>query len=217
MNTAAILWDLDGVLADSTQLHYESWVATFQKRGVEITDEMFKRTFGRNNRAVLQDVFGRPPTEAELDEIAGEKEIWYRALLADRLQILPGVLDWLQRFQEWGFPQAVASSAPPENIEIMMDVLGIRAYFAALVSGANIPGKPDPSVFLLAAERLDVPPAGCIVMEDSPAGVEGARRGGMKCIAVLTTHAAPELACADLIVNRLTDLAPEQVRSLLDK
>ena len=118
MEKYAILWDLDGVLADSTQLHYQSWVATFQKRGVEITDEMFKRTFGQNNRAVLTDFFGRPPTEAELTEIGDEKEVWFRARLRGSLQLLPGALDWLKRFQAWGFAQAVASSAPPENIEM---------------------------------------------------------------------------------------------------
>ena len=78
MEKYAILWDMDGVLADSTRLHFLSWVNTFEKRGIEITYEMFTHTFGRNNRSVLTDILGRPPAEEELAEIAGEKEIWFR-------------------------------------------------------------------------------------------------------------------------------------------
>lgn len=211
----AILWDMDGVLADSTRLHYLSWVNTFEKRGVEITYEMFTRTFGRNNRAVLTDILGRPPTEDELEEIAEEKEIWFREHIPGNIDLLPGVLDWLQRFQAWGLGQAVASSAPQENIELLVDTLAIRSYFGGLVSAAKLPGKPNPAVFLEAAKCLRTMPENCVVMEDAPAGVEGARRGGMKCIAVLTTQAASALQGADIIVHRLTDLTEAQVRALL--
>ena len=215
MDKYAILWDLDGVLADSTQFHFESWAVVFQKRGIRVTEAMFKRTFGQNNRSALTDYLGRPPSEAELAEIGEEKEVLFRDRLPGRLQLLPGALDWLQRFQDWGYPQAVASSAPPENIDTMMDVLQIRPFFRELASGADLPGKPDPAVFLLAAQRLGVPPARCLVLEDSPAGIQGAHRAGMQCIAVLTTHPAAELQSADLIVNRLTDMTSDQVRGLL--
>ena len=129
MGKYAILWDMDGVLADSTRLHYLSWVNTFDKRGIEITYPMFTRTFGQNNRAVLTDILGRPPVEEELEEIAEEKETWFREHIPGNMDLLPGVLDWLKRFQAWGFAQAVASSAPQENIEIQVDCLGIRPFF----------------------------------------------------------------------------------------
>ena len=199
----------------STRLHYLSWVNTFEKRGIEITYEMFTRTFGRNNRAVLTDILGRPPSEEELEEIAAEKEIWFRENIPGNMDLLPGVLDWLKRFQAWGFAQAVASSAPQENIEIQVDSLKIRSFFGGLVSAANLPGKPDPAVFLEAARRLEAKPADCVVMEDAPAGVEGAKSGGMRCIAVLTTQKASALHAADLIVDRLTDLTESQMRKLL--
>jgi HAD superfamily hydrolase (TIGR01509 family) len=216
MNRCAILWDMDGVLADSTYLHYQSWIYTFQKRGGLISEEMFKRTFGQNNRAVLTDFFGRPPSEEELTEIGEEKETWFREHIPGNMKLLPGVLKWLRRFQQWNFTQAVASSAPPENIEIQVDSLGIRPFFGALVSASRLPGKPNPAVFLKAAEQLGVDPARCLVMEDAPAGVEGALRGGMKCVAVLTTHSAAALSGASLIVKRLTQLREMQVRQLLE-
>ncbi len=115
IETFGILWDLDGVLADSTQLHLESWKAILGPRGIEITDEIFKRTFGRNNRAVLTDIFGRAPAEDELKEIANEKETWFRDHIPGNIEALPGVQDWLERFQSWGFLQAIASSAPREH------------------------------------------------------------------------------------------------------
>ena len=211
----AILWDMDGVLADSTRLHYLSWVNTFEKRGIEISYEMFTRTFGRNNRAVLTDFLGRPPGEEELEEIAEEKEVWFREHIPGNMDLLPGVMDWLQRFQAWNFKQAVASSAPQENIELQVNSLNIRPFFGGLVSAAKLPGKPDPAVFLEAARRLEIAPADCVVMEDAPAGVRGAKNGGMRCVAVLTTQTASALQGADLIVNRLTDLTQDQVRALL--
>ena len=215
MKQYAILWDMDGVLADSTRLHYLSWVKTFEKRGIEISYEMFTRTFGRNNRAVLTDFLGRPPGEEELEEIAEEKEVWFREHIPGNMDLLPGVMDWLQRFQAWNFKQAVASSAPQENIELQVDSLNIRPFFGGLVSAAKLPGKPDPAVFLEAARRLEIAPADCVVMEDAPAGVQGAKNGGMRCVAVLTTQTASALQGADLIVNRLTDLTQTQVRALL--
>jgi HAD superfamily hydrolase (TIGR01509 family) len=215
METWAVLWDMDGVLADSTQLHYQSWKATFDPRGMVITDEMFRRTFGRNNRAVLTDIFGRPPSEEELEQISTEKESWFCEHIPGNMDLLPGALDWLKRFQSWGFLQAVASSAPSENIEAQVDSLGIRPYFGALVSAANLPGKPDPAVFLKAANLLGVSPARSVVIEDAPAGVEGARRGGMLCIAVLTTQMASALQGADLVVYRLTDLKENALCKLL--
>jgi len=114
--TFGILWDLDGVLADSTRLHFQAWQKTMEKRGIDLTMAMFTRTFGQNNRAALTDSLGRPPSEQELSEIATEKEIYFREHIAGNMDLLPGVTDWLQRFQTWGCRQAVASSAPAENI-----------------------------------------------------------------------------------------------------
>lgn len=215
MEPFGILWDLDGVLADSTRLHFLSWKAILDPRGIEMDEEAFKRTFGRNNRGVLTDLFGRPPAEDLLREISAEKEQWFRDHIPGNMGILPGAQGWLRRFQSWGLKQAIASSAPSQNIDAQVDALGIRAYFQVLGSAADLPSKPDPAVFLAAAQALGVQPARCLVIEDSPAGVEGGRRGGMKVVGVLTTQTAPVLKDADLIVNRLTDLREAAVRDLL--
>ena len=115
-----------------------------------------------------------------------------------------------------GLKQAVASSAPQANIDALLDELGIREYFQAEAAGATLRGKPDPAVFLLAAELLGVEPANCLVIEDALAGVEAARRGGMKCVAVCTTNPAEKLEAADVVVNDLTSLTMEMLVTLFN-
>jgi HAD superfamily hydrolase (TIGR01509 family) len=210
----AVLWDLDGVLIDSCYLHFKAWEKILHETGYPFTEEDFKATFGRNNRGVLTHLLGKPPAEDFLQEIADKKENLFREMMPGNLQALPGVIHWLTWFQEQGFKQAIASSAPPENLEAMVDEIDIRKYFDYLAAGTTLPSKPDPAIFLLAAEKCGVEPANCLVIEDSPPGIEGARSGGMKCIAVETTHPASSLGRANLIVHRLTDLSPEAVESL---
>jgi HAD superfamily hydrolase (TIGR01509 family) len=213
-SSRAVLWDLDGVLIDSGTLHFKTWEQTLNKAGYAFTRDDFHATFGRNNRGVLTHILGQPPEEDFLQRMGDEKEALFRKILPGQLVLLPGVREWLAWFQAHGFKQAVASSAPMENVEVMVDEVGIRDYFDYLAAGGSLPSKPDPAVFLLAAEKCNVDPANCLVIEDSPAGIEGARRGGMKCIAVETTHPADSLLGAGLILHDLTDLTPTAVEGL---
>ena len=112
--------------------------------------------------------------------------------------------------------QAIASSAPPKNIEVLVQELQIGKYFDAIVSGYDIPGKPDPAVFLKAAQQVEVLPENCVVIEDAVAGVEGAKNAGMKCIAVTTTNVAEALSKADLIFDSLVDFKKDSLLELLD-
>jgi len=124
------------------------------------------------------------------------------------------VADWLRRFDRLGLKQAIASSAPQENIDALLDELGVRRWFAAVVSGATLRGKPDPAVFLLAASLLQVEPGACLVIEDAVAGVEAAKRAGMRCLAVLTTNPPQKLARADGIVQDLAHFSEEALLAL---
>lgn len=99
--------------------------------------------------------------------------------------------------------QAIASSAPQANIDALVDELGLRLYFDAIVSGFDLPGKPKPALFLKTARMLDLLPEQCIVVEDAVVGVEAAKRAGMKCVAVTTTNPAHTLKNADLVVESL--------------
>lgn len=209
-----VLWDMDGVIVDSGDAHYLSWQKSLKRHDLPCTREFFDETFGMNNRGIISLLLKREATDEEVEAIGGLKEELFRQDVKGNLSPLPGVVEWLDRFNEAGYPQAVASSAPQENIDVIVDGLGLRASFKALVSGSTLPGKPDPSTFLLAAKRLGTPPELCLVIEDAKVGVQAAKAAGMRCLAVCTTHSAGELAQADLVIKGLDDLTPAIIATI---
>jgi len=211
----AAIWDMDGVLVDTGQAHYQSWVEALAKRGVPLPFEQFSSTFGMNNTSILKLWLGADTPQSEIDRVGDEKEDIFRRLVVGRIQPLPGVRPLLEGLHAAGFRLAVASSAPQANIDALLDTTRLRPLFDAVVSAARLPGKPDPAVFLEAAARLAVPPAQCVVVEDAVAGVEGARRAGMRCIAVTTTNPAARLAAADLVVDSLEQVSVKTFSELL--
>ena len=204
--TFGVLWDMDGVIVDTGQLHYETWAEALGRAGVEYSREMFHRTFGMENRGVLTTVLGREPDDAFLAEVSGRKESRFRDLVQGKAVPMPGVVLWLQRLKARGARQAVASSAPLANIDLIIDSLELRQYLDGVVSAAGMAGKPDPAVFLSAAALIGVPPARCVVVEDAVVGIQAARSAGMHVIAVTTTHPRESLAAADIIVESLLEL-----------
>ena len=212
--TIGVLWDMDGVIVDSGDAHFDSWAKALKRHNIPFTREFFDETFGMNNRGILTLLLGRAASDEDVETIGGLKEALFREDVRGNIVPLPGVVDWLGRFAEAGFPQAVASSAPQENIDAIVHGLGLENAFQALVSGSALPGKPDPSTFLLAAQRLGLSPAQCLVIEDAKVGVQAAKAASMRCVAVCTTHEPADLADADLVVDRLDDLTPEALRPL---
>jgi beta-phosphoglucomutase family hydrolase len=211
----AVLWDMDGVLVDTGEFHFQSWKEAFDELDISFSKEDFRKTFGMNNAGILEWVFGREPDPEEVSRISDKKESLFRELVKGKAEALPGVLNWLEQFQNWGMKQAITSSAPPENIEALLMELKIKAYFDTIVSGFDLPGKPNPDVFLKAARIFQVESENCIVVEDAIAGVEGAKRAGMSCIAVTTTNPAGALEKADFIFDNLGEMSQEDFLSLL--
>ncbi len=207
MTDRAVIWDMDGVLFDTTEAHFRSWVTALAEWEIPLDREQFSSLFGINNRDTLTALLGRPPEPEEMATIAGRKEYLFR-LDTDRLvQPIPGAFELLGQLERAGWPQALASSAPWGNINYLVDQFEIRDRFQAILSGAELPaGKPDPALFLQAAEALRVAPERCVVVEDSSAGVEAAGRAGMFCVAVTTTHQPEALVAADLIFDELTQV-----------
>lgn len=216
MSKRAVIWDLDGVLADTAEPHYRAWVTALAEWEVALDRPTFDRLFGMDNRAMLEQILGRPPQPKEQGTIAGRKEHFFRLVAQQMAQPMPGALRLLEALDAAGWPQALASSAPQANINLLVDKLGISDRFHAILSGEELPeSKPDPALFLYAAKRLDVPPERCVVVEDAPAGVEAANRAGMRCIAVATTRPAEMLAGADLLLDDLTQLSVDTFAELV--
>jgi beta-phosphoglucomutase len=207
------LWDLDGTLVDSEEYHWQSWRDTMRLEGVELTYQQFLASFGQRNDRILGGWLGPDADPVRVQHIGDAKEAEYRRLVAVHgLQPLPGAREWLVALRDAGWRQAIASSAPGANVEIMLQALGLAPYLDAIVAAEDVTiGKPDPQVFLRAAEKLDVPPSRCIVVEDAAAGVEGARRGGMKSIGVAKNGPL----AADVVVMSLSDLPADAFDTLL--
>lgn len=210
----AVIWDVDGTLIDSGALHFEAWQAIMRDEARELTHGQFHATFGQRNDTVLRTFLGADVSASEIERISLVKEGYYRDLLRSRgIQPLPGVRRWLEAVQVAGWRQAIASSAPMLNIEAIVEALGLADYFDAIASGDDVThGKPDPETFLLAATRLGVEPGRCVVVEDAPVGIEGARRGGMRCVGVLFAHAA---LAADIVTRSLDELSPAVLDQLV--
>ncbi|HEX8285382.1 MAG TPA: HAD family phosphatase [Pyrinomonadaceae bacterium] len=211
----AALWDVDGTLIDSREYHWLSWRGALAAENFEVTREQFEQTFGRRNDEILRGYFPAY-ADADIARVGHAKEVAYRRLVRERgIELLPGVGRWLERLRAEGWLQAVASSAPRENLEVIISALGLEKYFSAVASAEDVTeGKPDPQVFLAAASKLGVPARACVVVEDAPAGTEAARRAGMRCVGVLSSHG--ELR-ADLVVRTLEELPDNAFDELLEQ
>jgi len=212
--TKSVLWDLDGTLVDSEEYHWIAWRDTMAAQGVPLTHQEFLKTFGLRNDAIVPQWIPNATPE-RIEQIAVAKEQLYRRLVHDGgLEPLPGARHWTERLAHDGWRQAIASSAPRENVDAVLAVIGLASCFQAIVSAEDVTrGKPDPQVFLTAAARLGSAPAQSIVVEDAPAGIEAATRAGMPSIGV--RRKGPPLP-ANLAVSSLADLKPDAFQSLLN-
>jgi beta-phosphoglucomutase len=197
-----VIFDMDGVLALTEQAHWEGWKAVADARGRDIQYPVFLSCFGRVNPDCVAILFGADVSMEESARIAEQKEIEFRKILRRHVPLAPGLRDLLTSLRQSGVRLAVGSSGPSENVELILAADGIRQFFDAVVHGGEVErGKPAPDVFLLAAQRLGVPPKSCAVIEDAPAGIRAALAAGMTPIAVATTHDARELIEAGAVAT----------------
>lgn len=181
--------------------------------GLEISESRFNASFGQRNDAILTTWMGEAATAEVIKEIGDEKEALYRTYIESTgIAPLPGAAEWVRRLHEAGWLQAIASSAPRANVAVMARVLGFSGFMRALIGAEDVRrGKPEPDVFLAAAARITVPPGRCVVVEDAAAGIEAARRAGMRSIGV-----GIGLTAADVSVASLADLPDDVFDRLID-
>jgi len=210
----AVLWDLDGTVLDSRAVHWDAWRTYAEEQRRPMTLEFFTETFGFRNEIILRRHFGAQLSDADVERMSLAKEELYRGLLRRAgLKPLPGVREWLEWARAKGFSQALASMAPRANIDVTLAALDLSDTFQAIVSAEEVRrGKPDPEVFLLAAQRIGVLPPHCAVIEDSPQGVEAARRAGMTSIGVGPLYRALD---ADVTLPTLAGAEPDILRNLI--
>jgi beta-phosphoglucomutase family hydrolase len=211
-----VIFDMDGVLADTGEIHLKSWQSLAGELDVEFTRQFFEETFGQTSIKILKKLIREDAEAEKLKEWSERKEYYYREMVKDRLEPLPGVKEIIKVLDNNGFKLAVGSSGPRKNVEMLLETLGIKSHFDLIISAEDVEnGKPDPEVFLQVANKLDLNTRNCAVIEDAPVGITAARRAGMKTIALTTTHPRKELKDADLIIPDLSVITLDDIFELI--
>ncbi|MFH1922931.1 MAG: HAD family phosphatase [Planctomycetota bacterium] len=214
----AVIFDMDGVLVDSYHAHFKSWQAVAAEEGLAITEADFAAQFGRTSREIIAAYWHEDNyTEDQIAEMDSRKESAFRRILEAAFSVMPGAVELLESLANAGFALGLGSSGPPENIDLVLSQLKATSMFGAVVTGRDVTrGKPDPQVFLLAAQRLGAAPDRCAVVEDAPAGVQAANAAGMTSVGLASTgHTRESLREADLVVDALAELSPRLLRELI--
>ena len=212
----AVIFDMDGVLVNSYQAHFESWRQTAHHHGLDMTAQQFAETFGRTTREIITALWGETVSGEGVGQWDDQKELAYRHILAANFPEMHGAHELLWALHAAGFKLAIGSSGPPENVELVLQHLGDDLFSAAVTATDVTHGKPHPEVFLKAAAKLQTAPSNCAVVEDAPAGVQAARRAGMTAIAITGTAPREKLAAeAHLVVDSLDELSPKIITSLI--
>jgi len=212
------VFDMDGVLVDSGNLHREAWRRLCQEEGVPLEDPEFWRfTIGRRTEEALPVILGRPLEPEERVRLTTRRIALYHELLQKQTVPVPGVTTFLNDLRIRGVACGLATAALPISVNVTLDALGLADAFAARVTSADVAcGKPDPEVYRVAARRLGVPPGDCVAFDDAPVGIKAARAAGMAVVGLATGHTPSELiaAGADMAIRDFLAIGWSEVSKL---
>lgn len=212
-----VIFDVDGVLVDTGPIHFKSWVKMANEIRKKFTKKFFDLTFGQQSVSITRKLVGSKVEQHLVENWASLKEQYYREMVKDKLEPLPGVLNLIKDLKDKNFKLAIGSSGPPENVELVLTTLNLTQNFDVIITAVEVEkGKPEPDVFLIAAQQLKLDPKNCIVIEDAPVGIEAAKRADMPVIALRTTHCNVDLFDANLIVNDLRSVNIDDIIRLLN-
>jgi HAD superfamily hydrolase (TIGR01509 family) len=216
---AALIFDMDGVLVNSNPFHLEKWVEFLTLHSVTFErDQLPKLILGQRNDTALRHFFGQDLSMETSRQLGFELEEAFRKSFKSHATPLPGLEDLIVAAQGAGIPMAVASSAMLMNVDFVVDALGFREYFKYIVSGDDVSlPKPDPEIYLKAAQNLGLEPQDCVAFEDSFVGIESAKGAGMKCVAIASSFPIKELTAqthADLAVPSFQEVSLDKLRRL---
>lgn len=211
-----VIFDMDGVLVDSAEAHWQSWRLLLEENGRSASKETFAQTFGKQNRDIIPILFG-PVVPGRLIELSDRKEVIYRDIIRDQVPIVDGAVRLINELAEADTKLAIGSSGPLANIQLVLNAMNVAHLFSAIVSADDVTrGKPDPQVFSLACQRLALPPHRCVVIEDAPVGITAARAAGTKSVAVLMHHSVEAFREADVTASRLGALTATTLKNLAE-
>lgn len=198
----AVIFDLDGTIIDNNPFHRKAWTEFLKKYNISLDKFDYNQLFGKHNKEILSIVFDKKLNTEEARQLAYEKEAVYRKIYKTYIKPQKGLKDLLNKLKELDIKMGIATSAPAENLNFVLDELKIRNYFDVCADASKVKkSKPDPEIFLLVAKKLHAEPHECLVFEDSPSGIIGALNAGMKTIGINVVD--PELAKdhCDLVID----------------
>lgn len=202
-SVAGLIFDMDGTMIDSMPAHAQSWVAFVQQHGIHIdVPDLMRRTTGRTGAECMRELFGRDLSHEETLGYIAEKELAYRELFGPVFAEVAGFRQFAQLTLARGLKVGVGTAGDRHNIAFAMHHLQLANPPHAIVGGdEGLPGKPEPAIFIEAANRMKIRAEDCIVFEDAPLGIEAARRAGMQAVAICTSHTAAQLAGPHVIAS----------------
>jgi HAD superfamily hydrolase (TIGR01509 family) len=222
----ALIFDFNGIIIDDEPIHFELFQRVLAEQGIGLTEQdYYARYLGFDDRGAFAAAYrehARPLDEKQLAGLIARKAIYYQNAIRNKVTIFPGVKTLVAALAP-ALPLAIASGALRHEIETILFTAGLGKYFSVIVSAEDVTqGKPDPEIFLKALARMNaqvgesqpIAPADCLVIEDSKEGIRGARRAGMKCLAVSNSHAAELLGGATAVVKSLEEVDMEFLRQL---
>lgn len=207
-------------MVNNLEVHREAFAELFRRYGVERSFNELSRVFGMGNDDIMGELMPRDIVErVGIRELGYEKEAIYREIYAPRIVPQPGLLEFLAESEREGLRSAVGSSGYRANVDFVLERCNIGRYFSAAVAGDEVTRcKPDPEIYLTAAAKLGLEPHECVVFEDAEAGIESAKRAGIKVVALATTFDRAFLAKtdADVIVDDFRDVSVAMLRRLVE-
>lgn len=211
-----LIFDLDGTMVDNMMVHHEAWQRKLASLGIDMSMAEVKEHIHGVNEEILERLFGNRFTPEERKRIAWEKELEYREIFADRLQLIHGLDLFLAETHQAGIAMAIGTAAPPENVDFVLDQLNLRNYFTGIIHARHVSkGKPDPETFVMAAQTIGIPVRNCLVFEDSLAGARTAKNAGCHAIIVTSTHAREEFQEFDHILKFINDFSEITLKEIL--
>ncbi|MBQ3173350.1 MAG: HAD family phosphatase [Alistipes sp.] len=215
-----LLFDMDGVLVNNLDIHRQAFAEFFRRYGVERPFENLSRLFGKGNDDIMGELMPRDIVErVGIRELGNQKEAIYREIYAPIIKPQEGLVSFLAACERAGLRCAVGSSGYRANVDFVLDKCNIGRYFAAAVAGDEVTRcKPDPEIYLTAAAKLGLKPNECVVFEDAEAGIEAAKRAGIKVVALATTFPRDflESTDADMIISDFRDITVDALRQLVE-
>ena len=215
MKKKGLIFDMDGVIVDNAHYHALAWMKFAENYGINLSKEEIVSQFGSINDEILKALFKKELDQETIVKMAFEKEEIYREIYSKDIREVPGLTEFLNGLDMDKFSIAVATAAPPKNVEFVLGGTNLHRFFKIITDESEIKnGKPDPEIFLKTAKKIGVNPADCIVFEDSYHGIEAANRAGMRVIGLGTSHPKDSLKNTMLNIDDFAALDNEKIVNL---